>query len=103
VRRRCILAVQHPILERPVRAHGRVLLQQHHALARDDRPPPLVRVDQPGQALEQGGLARAISPDQREAVPRTDMDIDPAEQPAFALHEAKVFERENGCSHGGGL
>jgi hypothetical protein len=29
------------------------------------------------------------------------MDVDMPEQPVAALREAEIFERENGCCHGG--
>ena len=47
-----------------------ILLQQHDLGARNDRPPPFVGVDHPGEAFEQGRLARAVAADQRQPVPR---------------------------------
>ena len=59
--------------------------------ARHDRPLALVGVDQPGEALEQGRLARAVAADQRQPVALPDVEVEIAEQPAFALDEPKVF------------
>ena len=46
----------------------RILLEQHDLDARLDRPPPLVGLDQPGEAFEQSRLARAVAADQRQPV-----------------------------------
>jgi hypothetical protein len=96
-------AGEHPLAEGFVAGQLRVLLEQHDARTRDDRALALVGVDHPGEAFEQCRLARAIAPDQRQPVARPDVDVEPAEQPAFALDEAEVFERENWGSHWRGL
>ena len=81
--------------------HLRVLLEQHHLGPRLDRPPPLVGLDQVGEAFEQGRLARAVAPDQRQPVALADEQVEPAEQPAGALDEAEIFISEDGRGHGG--
>ena len=92
--------VQHPVEQGRMVAHVRVLLEQHDAAPRDDRSPALVRVDQAGEALQQGRLARAVAADQRQPVARADVDVEMAEQPAFALNEPEVFVRECRRRHG---
>ena len=77
-------------------AHVRILLEQHDPRPRHDRARALVGVDHPREAFEQGRLARAVAADQRQPVARPDMDVDSAEQPAFALDQAKVFKAESG-------
>ena len=77
----------------------RILLEQHDLGAGDDRPPPLVGFDQVGDAFEQCRLAGAVAADQRQPVARADMDVEAAEQPAFALVQAEVFVREDWSGH----
>ena len=72
-------SVQHPVEQGRVIAHVRVLLEQHHARARHDRPSPFVRVDQPAEALQEGRLARTVASDQRQPVARTDVHVEVAE------------------------
>ncbi len=79
---------------------ARVLLQQHDAGARHDRPAPFVGVDAPGDQLEQRRLAGAVAADQRQPVARADIEVEVAEQPAGALDEAEVFIGEDGSGHG---
>ena len=81
-------------------AHVGILFEQHDSSPRNDFAQPLVGVDHRGEAFEQGRLARAVAPDQGEAVARADMDVEAAEQPAFALGEAEIFETENRGCHG---
>ncbi len=71
--------------------HSRLLLQQHHARARHDGAPALVRFDPPGDQLEQRRLAGPVAPDQRQPVARLDMDVEAAEQPPRSLDEAEIF------------
>ena len=98
MRRGRVLAGQHPILERRMPAHDRVLLQQHDLGAGHDLARPLVGLDQPGEAFQQGRLARAVAADQRQPVARPDDDVEVAEQPAFALDQAEIFIGQNwGC------
>src|SRR3546814_1836335 len=66
-----------------------------------DRAAALVGVDDPGERLEEGRLARAVAADQREPVTRTDMHVEPAEQPAGALDQTEIFICEDGSSHDG--
>ena len=80
-------------------AHVRVLLEQDDPRARHDRALALVGLDQVRQALQERRLARAIAADQRQPVARTDMDVEMAEQPAFALDEPEVFIGECRRSH----
>ena len=79
----------------------RILLEKHDLDARLDRPPPFVRLDQPGQAFEQGRLARPVAPDQGQPVALPDEQVDPPEQPAAALDESEIFISEDGCCHAG--
>jgi hypothetical protein len=80
-------------------AHVRILLEQDDAAARHDGALALVGIDQARQALQERRLARAIAADQRKPVARTDMDVEVAEQPAFALDEPEVFIGECRRSH----
>ncbi|MCY1172293.1 hypothetical protein D9M73_124260 [compost metagenome] len=100
---RRIVARQHIIGERRKARHRRFLLELDHARARHDRAPPLVGIDLAAEQLEQGRLARAVAPDQRQPVARPDMNIEPTEQPARALNDAEIFICENWCSHEGGV
>ena len=77
----------------------RILLEKHDLHTRLNGPPPLIGLDHPGDTFEQGGLARAIAPDQREPVAPADEQVEAAEQPAGALDEAEIFISENGCGH----
>ncbi len=79
--------------------HLRILLEQHDRGPGLDRPPALVGLDQPGEALEQRGLARAVAADQRQPVARADVEVEVAEQPAFALDQAQAFLSEDRCGH----
>ena len=81
-------------------AHVGVLLEQHDPRPGHDLAQALVGVDHPGEAFEQGRLARAVAPDQRQPVARPDVDVEPAEQPAFALDQAKIFEAQDRGCHG---
>ena len=71
--------------------------------ARLDCSPPLIRFDLFGEQAEQCCLAGSIAADQRQPVARADMQVQPAKQPAGALIKAEIFERQDGCSHGGDL
>ena len=81
----------------------RILLEQHDLDPRLDRPPPLVGLDQVGEAFEQGRLARAVAPDQRQPVARADEQVEAAEQPAGSLDQAEIFIGEDGRGHGGAI
>src|SRR3546814_15998030 len=74
------------------------LFEQYDARAGLDRAAALVGVDDPGERLEEGRLARAVAADQREPVTRTDMPVEPAEQPAGALDQTEIFKCEEGSS-----
>src|SRR5207237_4304748 len=87
--------------QRCVTAARPLLLQQHYLRPRLDRPPPLVRLDQIGEAFQQGRLPRPVPPDQRQPIPRPDKQIEPAKQPATPLDEAEIFISEDWCGHGG--
>src|SRR5207302_11430943 len=80
--------------------HLRVLLEKHDARTRNNRAPALVGLDQAGEALEKGRLARAVAADQRQPVARADEQVDAAKLPAGALDEAEIFKSEDGCGHG---
>ena len=67
--------------------------------AGNDRALALVGVDQPGEAFEQGRLASAVAPDQRQPVARSDIKVEPAKKPAFALDEAEAFIGKDWRSH----
>jgi hypothetical protein len=88
---RGVAAGQHPVFQRPMGAHRRILLQQDDARAGNDLALPLVGLDQAGQALQERGLPGPVPADQRQPVARADMDVDAAEQPAFALDEAEIL------------
>jgi hypothetical protein len=92
-------AGQHPFAERSMGGHHRILFEQHDSAAGDDRALALVGVDDPGDAFQQGRLARAVAPDQRQPVTRADVDVEVPEQPAFALNETEVFIGKNWGSH----
>ena len=99
-----IAAGEDPVAERAMAGHHRVLFEQDHAAAGNEGPAALVGVDGPGEAFEQRGLACAVAADQCEAVARADMDVELSKQPALALDETEIFERENwGCGHCGPL
>jgi hypothetical protein len=72
-------------------AHDRILLQQHHPGTRNNLPLALVRIDQAGEAFEQGRLASAVAADQRQPVARPDENVEIAEEPAFTLDQSKAF------------
>jgi hypothetical protein len=80
--------------------HGRILLEHDDPLARHRGALALVRVDEPGQALQKRRLARPVAPDQRQPVARADVDVEVPEQPALPLNEAEVFKRKHGRGHG---
>ena len=101
VRLRRIRPVQDPVKQGRMVVHVGILLEQHDAASRDDRPPPLVRIDQPGEALQQRRLAGAVAADQRKPVARADVNVEMTEQPSFALNEPKVFVGEGRSGHGG--
>ena len=104
-RRRLVRARARPGRAGPNRAsvskpvHRRVLLEQDDIRPRNDRALALVRVDQPGEALEQGRLAGAVAADQRQPVALADVQVELAEQPAFALDQPKVFVGEDRRGH----
>ena len=98
---RCIGGGQDVIGERRETGEIGFLLEQDHLGAGDDRAPAFVGVDAAGDQLEQGRLACAVAPDQRQPVARLDIEIEVAKQPAGALDDAKVFICENGGSHEG--
>src|SRR5205814_8018163 len=75
------------------------LLEPDDVRARNDRPFSLVGVDQVRKALEQGCVARTVAADQGQPVPLANVEVESAEQPAFALDEAQVFVREDRRSH----
>ena len=99
MRCRSALARQHPVGEAVMPGDRRVLLQQHHLRPRHDRPPPLVGLNQVGEAFQQRRLAGAVAADQRQPVARADEQIEPAEQPAFALDQAEILVSQNGGCH----
>ena len=86
--------------ERREPVHSRILLEQHDLRAGHDRPLALVGVDQPGEALEQRRLAGAVAADQRQPVALADVQVEVAEQPAFALDEAEAFVGQDRRGHG---
>ena len=94
------LARQREIMQRRKGRHVGVLLQHYDPRARLHRACALVRLDQPGDEFQQGRLARAVTPDQRQPVALADMNIDPLEQPVGALREAEIFIGKNRCCHG---
>ena len=59
--------------------------------SRNDRPFALIGIDLAGQASEQRGLADAVAADQRQPVALADVEVEAAEQPAFALDETQIF------------
>ena len=83
------------------RRHVRILLEQHHLDPRLNRPPPFVRLDQIGDAFEQGRLPRPVPPDQRQPVALADEQVEPTEQPAGALDKAEILIGKDGRGHGG--
>src|SRR5689334_20703856 len=91
--------MQDPVFESFVAGHVRILLEQDDIRARNDCPLALVRLDEIGEAFEQGCLPRAIAPDQRQPIALTDIEIEAAEKPTFALDESKAFVREDRCRH----
>ena len=91
MRLRRVGAVQHPLLERGMAGHDRILFQQHDLRSGDDRAFAFVGIDQAGEAFEQRGLAGTVAADQREPVALPDIEVELTEQPAFALDQAKVF------------
>ena len=91
--------MQDPVLKRLEPVHPRVLLEQHDVRAGNDRPLALVGVDHFGEAFEQRRLARAVAADQRQPVAFADVQVEAAEQPAFALDEPKAFVREDRRRH----
>ena len=93
-----VVARQDVVGERGEAGHRRFLLQQDDARSRHDRPSTLIRIDFRAQQLHQRRLASAIAPDQRQPVARTDMDVEPAKQPAVTLDNAEIFECEDWCS-----
>ena len=64
VRFRRIGPVQNPVEKGRMVSHVRILLQQHDAASRDDRSPPLVRIDQAREALQKRRLSDAVATDQ---------------------------------------
>ena len=93
VRHRRVPAAKHPFFQRHKTRHDRVLLEQDDLRSGYDLALTLVRVDRPGQAFQQSRLARAVTADQCQPVARTNMDIEPTKQPAFALDKAELFKR----------
>ena len=96
---RRIVPAEHVVAKRREAAQVRLLFEQDDARAGLDRSPALVGVDLAGDQLQQGRLARAVAPDQRQPVARTDMHVEPAKEPAGALDEAEIFECEDWCCH----
>src|SRR5258708_33611692 len=92
-------AAHHPVVERLEPAHYRILIEKHDVGAGNDGSFALVGVDHAGEAFEQGCLAGAIAADQGEAVARTDVDVEVAEQPALALDQSEVFVGEGRGGH----
>ena len=71
--------------------HRWFLLEQHHARSRHNRPLALIALDLTGEQAQQGRLARAIAPDQRQSVTRGDENVEMAKQPARSLNQAQIF------------
>src|ERR1044072_4552097 len=90
-----IVTAEPPAFERLEAVHLRVLFEQDDMRTRHDCTLPLVRIDQIRQTLEESGLAGAVTADQSQAITLPDVQVQAAEQPAFALNEAKVFVTED--------
>ena len=110
IRDRCSLVrlwpvcpVQHPGFERIKARHIRILLKEDDVRARHDGALALVGIDHVRKTLEQSRLPRAVAADQRQAVALADIEIEAAEQPAFALDEPKAFISEDRRRHAGAL
>jgi hypothetical protein len=70
---------------------GEVVLGQHrHALARADGYLALVRLDLAGEELEEGGLARAVRPDDSVAVAGSEFEADVLEERALPEGEREL-------------
>jgi hypothetical protein len=96
---RCVVAAHHIVAQGRKAAQVGLLFKDHDPGARDDRPAALIALDAAAEQLEQGGLARAVAPDQCEAIARTDMDVQVAKKPSRTLDKAEAFECENRCCH----
>ena len=97
---RRVIAGEGEVAERGEPGDRRVLVEQDDARAGADRPPPLVDLDPPGEDLEQRRLARAVAADERQTVALADGEVESPQQPAAALDQADVFERDDGSCHG---
>ncbi len=82
-------AVQHPVVQRLEAVHLRILLEEDDVGARNDRALAAVGVDQPGEAFEQGRLARPVAADERQPVALADVEVEVLEQPALALNSPR--------------
>ncbi len=83
---------QRELAQRGEIGHRRILLEQDHLRPRLNRPPPLIGLDQIGEALEQSRLPdpilRPINANRsRSPIKRVEI----AEQPAGALDQAEIF------------
>ena len=96
--RRCPFAGQAIVDQLVERRKIRVLFEHHDIGAGNDRALAAIRFDTSCNQLHQRGLARAIAPDQRQPIARSNEQVDVAEQPSCALLQGKAFIGEDGRS-----